>query len=320
MKKRIISIISICLLMSTLVSSQVFAASKTKSVTVNTSDNTKIEEKTIETDTSKKTETKTKKKTTTTEKPVEHTVIFKYGTKQKEFKVKDGESVDPPEDTFVPGFIFVNWTAEAKNVKKDMVILGGYRVTLGEPKIPIKTIPYVDNIITTYTTSGLKYNNNPSAGWPISWQTTHPDLIEGEEGKTCCVHWYNGLTGDLWKTDIVEYGSSLPYPIADPYIDGYEFIGWEGSWNNITEDRTIAAQFAKMYTVTFVDTVSNYPFAQQTVSYGSSVDLPVAPSHDGYNFCYYSGNAENVHADITLYAIYERDYDRYYYDYDRPWY
>ncbi len=337
MKRRIFSAISLCLIAVMLFSTPVLAAnkSKTKSVTVNTADNTKVEEKSDskksaesaeKKDSSEaeeqKTETKKEQSKKTTEKPAkEHTVIFKYGTKQKEFKVKDGESVDPPTDTFVPGYIFVNWTAEAKNVKKDMVILGGYRITLGEPKLPIKTIPYVDSIITTYTTSGLKYNDNKSAGWPIAWETTHPDLVMGEEGVTCCVHWYNGMTGELWKTDVCEYGTSLPYPIADPYMEGYEFAGWEGSWVNITEDRTIAAQFNKVFTVTFVDTVSNYPFATQTVTYGKTVDLPAAPSHDGYNFLYYSGNAENIHGDTTLYAVYERVRGPLYEDdWDRPWY
>ncbi len=350
MKRKFLSVLSLCLVGTLLVSIPVLADTKTREVTVNVGsskpssekssvETTKVEvpktkteknaeeqkedkkdketKETKETKTVKKSETKEEKK----KEVKEYTVTFKYGTKQKEFKVKEGESVDPPTDTFVPGFVFVSWTGEAKNVKSNMVILGGYRPTLGEIKDPIKTIPYVDSVVTTYTTSGRKYNANKSAGWPVSWQTKLPDLIEGEEGKTCCLHWYNGLTGDIWKTDVVEYGTSLAAPIADPYIDGYEFLGWEGSWVNVAEDRTIAAQFAKIYKVTFVDTVTNYPFDQKTVHYGDTVDLPAAPTHDGYNFCYYSGNGDNIHGDTTLYAVYERiPQEYYYYDNDAPWY
>ena len=66
----------------------------------------------------------------------------------------------------------------------------------------------------------------------------------GIPGRTCVVKWYNGSTGELVKADVVWYGTTLPDP-ATPCISGYEFVGWSGSWTNITEDRNIMACYYK---------------------------------------------------------------------------
>lgn len=242
-------------------------------------------------------------------KPSTHTVTFMYGTKTQKIVVNDGEDVIPPTDTFFPGFVFIGWTDNLKKVKQDRLVYGAYSKTSGMVANPLQTTAYVSSLITQNYASGKRYNSNLSAGWPTIWDSKYPNLIEGEEGKTCAVHWYNGLDGTLWKTDLVQYGTSLAVPINDPYIDGYTFAGWEGSWQNITEDRCIAAHFNPMHRVTFIDTVTGSPFSTVYVEHGGTVDKPLAPEHYGMQFSYYSGVSENVQSDVTIYAFYSNVYN-----------
>ena len=251
--------------------------------------------------TTTKTTTQVKKAT----EPETHIVTFMYGTKTEKIEVDDGDTVIPPDDTFVPGYVFVGWTDSLKKIKSDKVICGIYNKTTGMVANPLMTKAYVTSISTYSYASGKKYTNNLSAGWPVSWKTKYEDLLVGEEGKTCAVHWYNGLTGELWKTDLVEYGTSLAGPINDPCVNGYTFVGWDGSWQNITEDRCISAQFIMQHKVTFIDSLTGAQFLTLYVDHGATVDKPIPPEHSGMQFAYYSGNTEDIQADCFVYAYYK---------------
>ena len=48
--------------------------------------------------------------------------------------------------------------------------------------------------------------------------------------------------GNILKTDYVESGNDATAP-ADPIREGYTFIGWSGSYTNVTNDLTIIAQY-----------------------------------------------------------------------------
>ena len=169
--------------------------------------------------------------TVNVEAKTKHTVTFMYGTKMNTQQVVDGGNAVIPTDTAVNGFTFLGWTDSAFNVKTDKLILGMYT----------NNTPYAAS--TNSSSSIKKVNDNTSAPFMPWWDGT-----KGVPGVTCVVRWYNGSTNELWKTEVVPYGSSLPDPV-DPCFDHLEFVGWEGSWKNITEDRAIRAWYFKTHKV-----------------------------------------------------------------------
>ncbi len=172
-----------------------------------------------------------------------HNVTYIYGLKSVTVQVPHGQNAPIPTDTAVDGFQFVTWIGSAANVTEDRVILGAYN------KIKQPTAADLFCAPTGGYASGRKVNNNKTAPYPTWWgDINHP---KGVPGKTCAVYWINGHNGELWKTEMVPYGTSLPTP-EDPCISGYEFIGWEGDWTNITEDRVIKAWYFTNHKVTFV--------------------------------------------------------------------
>ena len=96
----------------------------------------------------------------------------------------------------------------------------------------------------------------------------------------------------------------------DPVIEGLEFIGWDGSFDNITEDRIITAKFNEFapdpsgitHTVTVV--IGNKSNTLQ-VEHGKSANLPMALNVEGYIFKGWDKDFTNITEDIVISAILE---------------
>ncbi len=237
---------------------------------------------------------------------VKHNVTYIYGLKSVTVQVDHGKNAPVPTDTAVPGFQFVSWIGNAANVTEDRVILGAYAPTAAAVAAATAS-PATPVVPITNTPQWLKkVNNNKSAPWPTWWSTLN--LPKGVPGKTCAVHWMNGWNGELWKTDIIPYGSSIQNP-PDPCINQYDFCGWEGDWTNVTEDRVIKAHYYVKHKVKFYDKKGDLIDIQYARDgEGAWVDPPEV---DGYEFDHYedkeygkySGGA--VHYDLDCYAVYK---------------
>ena len=229
-----------------------------------------------------------------------HNVTYIYGAKSVTVPVAHGQNAPIPSDTDVPGYVFTGWVGNAANVTEDRIILGAYSRVGANPN-PVANV-------RSYTTSYKKVNANKTAPWPEWWKDLN--LQKGVPGQTCAVHWYNGHNGELWKTDIVPYGASLPNP-TDPCIAGYDFVGWEGDWTNVTEDRAIRAWYYEKNTVTFEDPRDHDdPYWYDKISARSGERAYAdAPHHDGWEFIgWYYADGTKYHGDptgdVTVYARY----------------
>lgn len=256
-----------------------------------------------------------------TEAAVKHNVTYIYGDKSVTYQVKHGANAPVPKDTAVPGYTFVSWVGNAANVTEDRVILGAYDKAAVPVVIPevVQTVPagttlyktpvYVANTTNTNynPTWSLKVNNNKSAPWPEWWAQLN--LPKGVPGVSCAVHWMNGWSGELWKTDIVPYGSSLPNP-PDPCIGGMDFAGWEGDWTNVTEDRVIKAWYFEKHKVEFYDTMTGDFIDYEWARDGEKAWVD-PPYHSGYKFQHYDRSdgdeyTGNVHDDTKVYTDYRK--------------
>lgn len=112
----------------------------------------------------------------------------------------------------------------------------------------------------------------------------------------------------------VLHGQNAEKP-ADPDIEGLTFIGWDGSFENVTEDRIIKAMFSEiisdetttnetlMHTVTVVIGNKSNTIL---VEHGKSADLPTTLNIEGYIFKGWDKEYTNITSDITITAILER--------------
>lgn len=119
-------------------------------------------------------------------------------------------------------------------------------------------------------------------------------IVDGEETIQEVIHGGNAVKPD------------------DPNIEGLEFIGWDGSFDNITEDRIITAQFNEftsdtpnsqnMHTVTVV--IGNRSNTIQ-VEHGKSANLPTTLNVEGYVFKGWDKDFTSITADTVITAVLE---------------
>lgn len=140
-----------------------------------------------------------------------HNVTFVYGTKVYSVTAKDGETVVPPVDTYVPGYVFAGWVGSSINVKSDVTILGAY--------VPATPAPA-----------------------PVTYYNPCYPYFRG--GATNEVYFMDGLTRQIYNTQVVDFGRSAKEP-ERPVHEGYHFAGYDGDFICVTNVRTIVAVYHK---------------------------------------------------------------------------
>ena len=110
----------------------------------------------------------------------------------------------------------------------------------------------------------------------------------------------------LLKTDSVEYQAAATAP-ANPYREGYTFIGWDQEFDSITADLDVYAQYEFGedcdMTIVFANGNDNTEIYSQSIS----IKMPPAPEIEGFTFLYWQPVAEPITNEITIQAIYEAD-------------
>lgn len=225
-----------------------------------------------------------------------HTVTFIYGTNSVSVQVPDGGDAIVPTNTEVPGYTFAGWVGNASGVTEDRTILGAY------VRNDAVVAPVTSDVPVQNQTNWTKVNGNVTAPEP-----NVSNLQRGVPGQTVAVHWYNGWTGALIRDDIVPYGSTIGN-VPDPTCAGLEFSGWEGSWENITEDRSIKAWYYQVHKVSFVDGLTGATFNTQYIRNGEDASLPTIPHHNGYHFDSIVGDYKGIYGDTTITIMYGSDY------------
>lgn len=121
--------------------------------------------------------------------------------------------------------------------------------------------------------------------------------------------------GELTQT-VSRGGSATPPTCART---GYNFTGWDGSYTNVTSNRTITAQWKIItYTVSYNANGGSGAPGSQTKTYGVNLTLSsTRPYREGYNFlgwatsksgavAYQPGGTYTNNASVTLYAQWQR--------------
>jgi 5'-nucleotidase/UDP-sugar diphosphatase len=111
------------------------------------------------------------------------------------------------------------------------------------------------------------------------------------------VKFYDG--DELLKTEEVLDGSSATAP--DVLKEGYDFIGWDKEFSNITSNLDVNALFEiQTFTVKFY--VFNDVYYEEVVEYNKSATSPSDPQVEGMYFTGWSGDYENVKTNLSIRA------------------
>ena len=181
------------------------------------------------------------------------------------------------------------------------------------------TIPSEETTVTTTTPAQTTTAYTTTTAATTQAPQTTAQTTSTASGKMITVY---VIIDDEITMQEVPYGGNATQP-ADPVIEGKRFVGWDGSFTNITEETTISAIFeddASVTTastsVTFVTTetttsdsrmftvtvIVNGQATTQQVAYGGSAVLP-AVNIPGYVFMGWDRSPDNITENCTITAI-----------------
>ena len=179
------------------------------------------------------------------------------------------------------------------------IIVNGTSVTSGSQ--------FSVNLGTSNNTTSIPISakgKNNSAKGTVSFSNL-VYTVTYETSKPTYTVTFKDWDGSVLKTQTVEEGSSATAP-SNPIRDGYDFTGWDTSFNNITSNLTVTAQYSiKSYTVTFKDWDGTV-LKTQTVNHGSAATAPSDPTREGYEFTGWDTDFNNVISDLIVTARYKK--------------
>lgn len=249
-------------------------------------------------------------------KALEYNVVFNGGggiliEGEKEQTVKDGFAAIAPKYE-KEGYTFIGWDEEFDSVEKDMIIIaqwekntykvvfdgGSGQLISGESE---QTVEHGKSAVApVYAREGYHLL------WDKSFHIIDTDItITAVWTKNIYKVVFHGAGGALKSGEFsqeVEHGLSVTPP---EYIrEGYTFIGWDKSLNNIKEETVITAKWEiNEYKVTFNGNGGTLISGEetQTIEYGS---FALAPEYEKEGFqLIWDTPFDFIREDITVTAV-----------------
>ena len=233
----------------------------------------------------------------------------------------------------------VNWNAAAQMVDApsitgfafDKWILKGYDDTESTSLVHVKekidavasyikngyTVTFLDYNGTVLGTDGVLYGEAAEApektparegytftGWDKAFDNVTSNLtVTAQYAINTYTVKFVDFDGRELKSQKVNWNTAATAP-ASPAFTGYTFTGWDKSFDKVTSDLTVTAQYAiNTYTVKFVD-FDGKELSVQTVNWNSAAIAPASPIRTGYTFTNWDKAFDKVTSDLTVTAQY----------------
>ncbi|WP_302789248.1 InlB B-repeat-containing protein, partial [Anaerostipes caccae] len=178
---------------------------------------------------------------------------------------------------------FQDWNGKLLNEQKV-----GFEEAAKEPKAPART---------GYTFTG----------WDKSFdKITGDNVVKAEYKKNEYTVKFQDWDGKLLNEQKVEFEEAAKEPKA-PARTGYTFTGWDKSFDKITGDNVVKAEYKKNeYTVKFQDWDGKL-LNEQKVEFEEAAKEPKAPARAGYTFTGWDKSFNKITGEITVTAKYSRN-------------
>lgn len=240
----------------------------------------------------------------------EYTVTFKDydgSTLKTEYVNHGGDALAPVANR--EGYVFTSWSGSYKNVQNSVTLVAQYLrpeyevvfYGFGNQLLKIVDVPLGSN---AKPPTAPVINGYDFTGWIGNYNniTTDKSIYADYERITHNVKYVSeGIV--VKEVQVVDGGSALPP--SNPTKQGYTFIGWDASYNNITANKTINALYQiKSYQVVYhgLDKI----LKTEIVNYNQDSTPPSDYVEEGYDFLGWTGNYENVNSNLDIYANYSR--------------
>ena len=232
------------------------------------------------------------------------TFVDGSGNTLKTQTVTIGTGATAPTNPTRSGYTFTGWDVSYDKVYTDTTVTAKWAKNL--------TVTFTDGFGKTLKTQEVSPGTdatapaNPSAdgytfaGWDKAFTNVTQNLtVNAKWTKDPVVTFVDGF-GTTLKTQVVKKGNAATAP-TNPTHSGYTFKGWDKTFNNITADTTVTAQWTKNPTVTFTDGFGK-TLKTEVVQPGGSATAPSNPSKKGYVYKGWDKAFTNVTTDITVNA------------------
>ena len=217
------------------------------------------------------------------------------------------------------GYHFVQWSDGNTDNPRTMTIISDITLS-AEFAINVYSVRFLDYDGTELKTDSVEYQSAATApadptregytfiGWDkdFSHVTDHMTVTAQYQINRYRVRFFD-YDNTLLKTDSVEYQAAATAP-ANPYREGYTFIGWNQELDSITADLDVHAQYEfgedRDMTIVFTNSEDNN---SEIYSQSLTIKVPAAPEIVGFTFLYWQPVAEPLTDRITIQAIYKAD-------------
>lgn len=220
-----------------------------------------------------------------------------------------GSTITAPANPTRDGYTFTGWDKTFSIVYGDLIITAQYSLN----SYTVQFVDWDGRVLKTQTvTYGASATapNNPSrtgytfTGWSSTYTYITGDLVvTAQYAAITYTVTFVDWNGTVLKSETVNYGTAATAP-TDPTREGYTFTGWSRTFNNVTSNITVTAQYSiNSYTVQFVDWDGTV-LKTQTVTYGAAATAPSDPTREGYRFTGWDKAFNYVSSDLVVTATY----------------
>lgn len=258
-----------------------------------------------------------------TERKYEVQFVDYDGTVLSKVSVSYGAVAEAPVVPERNGYRFIGWNKEFDCIIEDTVVIAEYirqyLVRFVDYDGTIIDEQYIDQGEDAVAPESPNRANYRFIGWDRKFDQVYSDLIvQAEYIRQYKVKflWHDGT---ILKEMYVDAGTDALPPSA-PMLEGFDFIGWDKQYTNITEDISLTTIYKiKSFTVKFIMPDGTLIGEAQTVEYGFSAIAPEIPDYyiEGvgdfatvYEFTEWDKSFVSITEDLTIKAIYDSAYSK----------
>ena len=244
---------------------------------------------------------------------ITYTVTFNDwdGTLIKEVSTDHGSSAVAPTDPTRTGYTFTGWNLNLDKVKSSFTVTAeydiiSYLVSFNDWDGTLIKEVSADHGSSATAPSDPTRTGYTFTGWNLDFENVTSHLtVTAEYDIISYLVSFNNWDGTLIKEVSTDHGSSAIAP-ADPTRTGYEFIGWDIDFENVTSHLTVTAEYDIIsYLVSFNDWDGTL-IKEVSTDHGSSAVAPADPTRTGYEFIGWDIDFENVTSALKVTAQYSK--------------